>query len=152
MEGGVKYRYLIDFDYSFGGSSGDSDNYIQCNKDKLIKYEKGKQCPVTSKRNGIERDHRMPREACRKTGHPVAIITDKNLNDGTVENDFQWIHRTLNVQKREACNKCLDDRKIKVLPWAIKLIRNGTFIDKFTGNCSQCFWYDIKKALELIGD
>ncbi len=152
IENKVKYRYLVGFDYSFGGPSGDSDNYVQCNRKLLAKYEKSKVCPVTGKRGEIERDHRMPREACRKVGCPVAIITDENLSDGSVEQEFQWIHRSLNVTKREACNKCLDGQKIKPLPWAKKLVGNGTFIDEFNGDCSNCFWYDIEKALKLIGD
>ncbi len=146
-ENGLTKRHLIGLDPTFK-TLYDDKGYLQCNRKKLEEYEKEKECPISGKSKDIERDHRIPLEACRELGIMPATITNESIDDGTIENHFQWLSRENNLVKREACSGCLRGKKIKVLPMAQKKQKEGKFISKWCEDCTECYWYDVEKAFE----
>jgi len=143
----TQYRCIADFDPTFCGDIYSySDNYIKCSVKKLKEYEKDKKCPITGKKRGLERDHRIPVMACRDLGIVPAIIVPEDLITGEIENNFQWMHREHNVLKRSSCEKCLRGDKIKVPPFVEEKQRRGIYISHWCGDCTLCYWYDVASA------
>ncbi|KKM78836.1 hypothetical protein LCGC14_1356030 [marine sediment metagenome] len=155
---GKDYRHCYGFNPDYVVLKKSS--YIEIAKKDIIKLKRKNICPITGRgitgNIGLEIDHKVPVEACKKMGHLPAIFKKERLIDEKWKKDFQIIRKKINNQKREACAKCLREEPIWVFPWAEGLlevnglIENNSFKTEWNGNCDNCFWSNLDKVPDIV--
>ena len=93
-------------------------------------YYKDAPCVMSGTLANIEIDHKDGRKE------------DNALHDTQTVDDFQPLHKSMNIRKREVCTKCKDSGlrfDAKVLGFNISTSEGDL---NYHGTCVGCFWYD----------
>ena len=103
--------------------------------------------PITSQKHSLELDHRTPNIACNKLKIAPKQLTNELIETGQADDYFQFLSRSTNCIKREACKKCIVGQTIPLPDVICKEIYKQHWDEmcEKTKSCIGCFHHNYKK-------